>query len=476
MLNNISFQLNENEQLLITGASGSGKTMLAKVLAEKISFNGDIVFYKNGSQINPTITLVEQHYNFNQLSNDRIFYYQQRYTGFDAAEAITISKALAEYPQQEVEKLLQQFNLEKHKNAPLQQLSSGEYKKSQLVKALLQQPDILILDEPFVGLDIHTRQQLQLQLDALIKAGVKIIIICQPRDIPAFVTHVAKLKNGKLIQFSSIEDVDLQIVKPTAQTVQKPVPRYHIAESFAYIVRMQNVTVSYSGKHILKHINWEIKQGEKWLLRGPNGAGKSTLLSLINADNPQAYLNDIVLFDWKRGSGETIWDIKKNIGYVSPELQWYFEKNTSVLQAVASGIFDTIGLTHKLTTPQQKTVNRWLEAFGLTAVTNHQFASLPAGQQRLVLLARAAVKCPPLLILDEPCQGLDEHQKEHFLQLVDHLCENNNCTLIYVSHYANEVPNCIDHVIELSNGMANIMTIDELKKLTPTIKTTLKTA
>lgn len=477
LLNNISFQINKNEQLLITGASGSGKTILAKAFAEKLSFNGEITFNKNGVEIKPTITLVEQHYNFNQLSNDRVFYYQQRYSGFDTNEAITISKDLSIYPQEKVAELLQQFNLQQHKNSPLQQLSSGEYKKSQLVKALLQQPDMLILDEPFVGLDIYTRQQLQLQLDNLIKAGVKIIIICQPRDIPSFVTHVAMLEKGKLIAFSKIDNTEIKTAKNKIAFATYPVPPYHVAENFSYIVRMQNVSVRYGEAQILKQINWEVKQGEKWLLSGPNGAGKSTLLSLINADNPQAYLNDITLFDKRRGTGESIWDIKKNIGYVSPELQWYFDINTTIFQAIASGLFDTIGLTHQLNTVQQSTVNNWIESFGLTNYKDRLFSTLSAGQQRLVLLARAAVKNPPLLILDEPCQGLDEQQKAHFLHLVDTICQNSHCTLIYVSHYNNEIPCCINYMLELNSGHGTITTFNTNKTiLQPTIKTKLETA
>ncbi len=225
---------------------------------------------------------------------------------------------------------------------------------------------------------------------------------------------------------------------------------------FENAVLMKNATVSYGSKTILHNINWQVKRGEKWLLRGHNGAGKSTLLSLINGDNPQAYKNEIYLFDKRRGSGESIWDIKQKTGYVSPELHAFFDKGTTCYNAVASGFFDTIGLFKKLTAHQQTLVQQWLDFLQLSSLQTKPLSTLSSGTQRLVLLARALVKNPPLLILDEPCQGLDDDQKDSFVHLVNDLCERLNKTLIYVSHYENEIPSCIDHVLELNMGRQKV--------------------
>src|SRR5688572_13384763 len=121
---------------------------------------------------------------------------------------------------------------------------------------------------------------------------------------------------------------------------------------------MKKVSVQYGDKIILDEVNWKVMKGERWLLSGPNGAGKSTLLSLITADNPKAYANSIFLFGKKRGSGESIWDIKKKIGFISPELHLFFDQGTSCFDVIASGLFDTIGLFRQLSAAQQRSEER----------------------------------------------------------------------------------------------------------------------
>lgn len=221
---------------------------------------------------------------------------------------------------------------------------------------------------------------------------------------------------------------------------------------FSHIIRMEKVHVRYGDKMILDNIDWTVKPGECWLLSGPNGAGKSTLLSLITADNPQAYANEIYLFDRKRGTGETIWDIKKNIGYLSPELLLFFENSSSVFDAVASGLFDTIGLFRQVTDQQTQSIYHWLELLGIKSIARKRLHELSQGEQRKVLLARALIKNPPLLILDEPCQGLDDETEQELISLIDAICSKSGKTLVYVTHYANRRPQCIDKFIQLEKG------------------------
>jgi molybdate transport system ATP-binding protein len=193
-------------------------------------------------------------------------------------------------------------------------------------------------------------------------------------------------------------------------------------------------------------------KGERWCLSGPNGAGKSTLLSLINADNPQAYANEIYLFDKRRGKGETIWDIKKRIGYVSPELHLFFDASVTTFDAIASGLFDTIGLFRSVNQEQADTVKAWMKLLNLEELSNRLLHSLPLGKQRFVLLARALVKNPPLLILDEPAQGLDEEQAALFKNIIEQICRHSDKTLIYVTHLKSEIPSCVRNFIQLEKG------------------------
>jgi molybdate transport system ATP-binding protein len=217
---------------------------------------------------------------------------------------------------------------------------------------------------------------------------------------------------------------------------------------------MVNVNVQYGDRSILKNISWEVKKGERWSISGPNGAGKSTLLSLITGDNTKAYANEIYLFDKRRGSGESIWDIKKKIGYVSPEMHVYFDYTATCFETVASGLFDSIGLFRALTAAQRDQVNQWVALFHLEAVQNKLLSLLSAGEQRLVLLARALVKNPPLLILDEPCQGLDQEHVQQFRLIIDDICRMFDTTLLYVSHYKEEIPECVTHFMQIEEGEA----------------------
>lgn len=481
VLDDISFVLNNNEHLMITGVSGSGKTLLAKAIAGKIFHEGTIAFHDmNGNAAQPHIIMVDQHYHFKNRSNVSTFYYQQRFNSMDSQDAATVLEELQNCaPAVETRhalssntqtrhalSLLEKFDMAHRIDAPLLQLSSGEHKRFQIIKALLQKPDVLILDEPFVGLDIETRKKLKSLINELAANGTTFIIICDPSDTPSAITHVAYLQDGHLKEFAPAKSFDFLPAVASTSVAKKVVPAETLATDFSTTIEMKNVSVKYGEKQILQNIDWKVNRGEKWLLKGHNGAGKSTLLSLITGDNPQAYANEIYLFDKRRGSGESIWDIKKNIGYVSPELQWYFDNTVNCFQAVASGLFDTIGLFKHINKEQEEQVNKWLDYFELTAYKSKLLSALSASQQRLALLARAMVKNPPLLILDEPCQGLDQLQKNNFIELVDALCEDDQRTLIYVSHYAEEVPAAVNKMILLEHGKATIQEYPQKNLLT----------
>jgi molybdate transport system ATP-binding protein len=327
----------------------------------------------------------------------------------------------------------------------------------QLAEALLSKPSLLVLDNPFTGLDTAGRKILHGIIDSITGEGIHVILITSADELPESITHVAVLENGKFISTGKKEDyhsppVDVKETQPSFTTEQlNKIKRTEPAE-FIDAIKMVNVCISYGNKIILDNINWEVKKGECWNISGPNGAGKSTLLSLINADNPQAYANEIYLFDKKRGKGESIWDIKRLIGYVSPELHLFFEQYSICFDIIASGLFDTIGLFRQLNESQHRLVEYWLDLLQLIPMRNKPLFQLSLGEQRMVLLARALVKNPPLLILDEPSQGLDEEQSAYFKNLVDQLCSHFNTTLLYVSHYEKDIPTCVTKYLRLENG------------------------
>lgn len=446
-LDNLHLTIHKGEQWAIAGPSGSGKTTLAEVLAGQVFFAGECMARFDGG-----VQLVSQQHRFKNLSNTSNFYYQQRFNASESEDSCTVKEVLEGLadPWGWIELL----HLPPLMDEPLLQLSNGENKRLQIAKALLQSPALLVLDNPFLGLDVEGRATLNAALNLICEKGIHVVITVTTGDLPDCITHVAVLENGRLQQPLQ-RTAYLQLHKAVdAVSVQLPsyLLRNRTVASYTSIIRMENVSVRYGEKLILDQINWEVKPGECWNISGPNGAGKSTLLSLVTADNPQAYSNTIFLFDRKRGSGESIWDIKSKMGFVSPELHLYFDQTSTCFDVIASGLFDTIGLFRRLSGAQEEMVEQWLQTLGLTGARHKRLAGLPAGQQRLTLLARALIKNPPLLVLDEPTQGLDAVQVKGFLALVNEICRNCGTTLLYVSHYSNEMPSVIEHYLRLEGG------------------------
>ena len=455
VIDEVSFSVPAGGHLAIVGPAGSGKTTLALALAGRLFVSGEVIFSADHKD---RIVWVEQEHHFRNLSNTSNFYYQQRFNSMDAEDALTV----AEYLGQDIagNELLKPFRIDLLLEKPLIQLSNGENKKVQISKALLAEPKVLILDQPFVGLDVNARAFLHERINELAASGIMIILVTQPHEIPACITEVVSLAKGHKATVTTRSAFDQQLAATkehrkkhalNGSLLDRLVNKAN-SDSFEFIVKMKNVNISYGDKKILQSIDWEVKPGDCWLLSGPNGAGKSTLLSLITADNPQAYANEICLFDKRRGSGETIWDIKKRIGYLSPELLLFFDNSNSVFEAVASGLFDTIGLFRQVSDEQMELIYHWLELLGIKALGRKRLNELSAGEQRKALLARALIKNPPLLILDEPCQGLDDETEEELINLIDVICRKGNRTLIYVTHYANRRPECIDKLMRLENG------------------------
>ena len=226
-------------------------------------------------------------------------------------------------------------------------------------------------------------------------------------------------------------------------------PYAHEAYDSDEVVRLNRVSIRYGDRTILQDLDWTVRRGERWALSGENGAGKSTLLSLVCADNPQSYACDIRLFGRKRGSGESIWDIKRHIGYVSPEMHRAYQKNLPARDIVASGLHDSIGLYRRPAPGEVETCAWWMEVFGVGGLAARSFLHLSSGEQRLCLLARAFVKDPELLILDEPLHGLDTRNRRRVRAVIEAFCHRRGKTLVMVTHYEDELPPCIDHRLHL---------------------------
>jgi molybdate transport system ATP-binding protein len=442
VLSDISFEIASDECLAIVGPMGSGKTTLAKALSGRLFRKGDVWF--QGS----FVLFVEQQHHFKNRSNISEFYMQQRYNSSDSEDSYTVREELGEL---DVAEWVSVFGLEPLIDKPLLQLSNGENKRLQIVKALGQQPDWLLLDNPYLGLDVKGRAILSAGLAQLKAKGIRFILFLSGGDVPEFVTNVYHLSGQypiiPMLKHGAIKYTDNPMLQH-GEEKNNPWLKPGDVGDFP-IVSLRNVTIRYGSKTILDQFSWTINRGERWVLKGPNGAGKSTLLSLITADNPQSYSQDISLFGRQRGSGESIWDIKRNIGYVSPEMHLYFKETGTCFAVVASGLFDLLGVTRKVNAEQTEAVMRTLSKFGLEHLSERSFHTLSTGEQKMILIARAFVKNPPLLILDEPCQGLDQEQVNLLKGVIDELAANTDMTLIFVSHYSEDVPESVDKELSL---------------------------
>ncbi len=312
----------------------------------------------------------------------------------------------------------------------LRTFSSGERKKAFLKYCINQNPDFIILDNPMDHLDLHSRKELHIQLEELGKNITLIQIINRSTDLLPFISNKRQINDNSFV-LNSLDSIS-NTRTFSLKAVPKPITTIEYTDTV--LIQMNNLKVSYDEKPILNNINWTIKKGEFWQLIGPNGSGKSTILSLITGDNPKGYGQDLYLFGKKKGSGESIWDIKKNIGQFSTAMMDLFQKNHTVEQMILSGFFDSIGLYIQPSTLQIKLMHEWLDFLNMNHLKKTVFINLSVGQQRAIMIIRAVLKNPPLLILDEPTEGLDDENVVLVTQLIAHLAKETNIAIIFVSH------------------------------------------
>ena len=468
----VNFEACEGEHIAIVGPNGGGKSMFVDMIVGRHPLVMHDPYYDFSPSNKPMVSDNIKYITFRDTyggDNDRTYFLQQRWNQLEIDESTPIVRdKLEEAYQMAGEDTPERRALQKHiyelfhmehlldKYTIL--LSSGELRKFKLASTLFAEPRVLIMDNPFIGLDADTRDQLKELLKTLSseRALQIILVLSKSDDIPDFITHVVEVKDMKVLPKQTKEEylkmrqpVPDHILSPELEQAIVDLPyserEYHNEE----VVKMNKVRIQYGERIILQDLDWTVLNGERWALSGQNGAGKSTLLSLVCADNPQSYACDIVLFGNPRGSGESIWDIKKHIGYVSPEMHRAYQRNMPAIRIVASGLKDSVGLYVKPSEEDYNICRLWLNIFGLEGKEEAPFLQLSSGEQRLVLLARAFVKDPELLILDEPLHGLDNMNRRLVKDVIETYCERLNKTLIMVTHYKEELPRCIDHSIYL---------------------------
>lgn len=487
----VNLEILADEQIAIVGPNAGGKSRLVDIITGRYPLLMNEVRYDFTPSPLKMVSDNIKYISFRDSygDNDSSYYYQQRWNQHDIDENTPTAGQILEETFLKVdqnnyytlnekeketahirrltlkEKLYKMFHLETLLDKYIILLSSGELRKFQLTKTLLSDPRILIMDNPFIGLDAETRNQLSELLRTLTtETGLQVILVLsKTNDIPDFITHVIPVddltvgdkqpRESYLATLSGthLSETESERIKQLLQYPEKTdLP--DLTDKDGCILKFNKVNIKYGNRTILKDLDWTVRKGEKWALSGENGAGKSTLLSLVCADNPQSYACDIELFGHKRGSGESIWEIKKHIGYVSPEMHRAYLKDLPAIDIITSGLNDSVGLYVHPRPEQRQTCEWWMNLFGIGHLKDRTFLKLSSGEQRLCLLARAFVKDPELLILDEPLHGLDDRNRELVRNIINEFCSKDNKTLVMVTHYKEELPPVITHHLFLKKN------------------------
>lgn len=441
------WSVTESDAWGIIGTNGSGKTVLSRLFAGDVRLSeGDV-------------SGLPDHVLYVSLEAQRELIERERHEDeSDLMDRMDIGTLVSEllHPVDEVQDWIDKLRLGHLLEQGFRSLSTGESRKVLLVDAIRRKPELLILDEPLEGLDAESRELLEEALSDLHASGQRMLWVANRLDeLPHWVTHLAFVHDANLLIQGARDEVLnaaevhalMHFDKPLSD-FPPPLTDYRLADSEP-LVRMVNTRIQYGERMLFDGLSWTVMPGQHWALTGPNGSGKTSLLQLITGDNPQCYRNELYLFGMKRGSGETIWDIKKHIGLVSSSLQWEYRATTNVLTTVISGLYDSIGLYQAAGDGDRRLAEQWLEIVGLHHKANQSLHHLSYGEQRLVLIARALIKQPPLLILDEPCQGLDDPSREMVLAFIRRLSEQQRITLLYVTHHATEIPAGVSHHLRL---------------------------
>lgn len=446
-------ELRSAERWAFVGANGSGKSSLARALS------GDLALLSG-----------ERHSDYQRVSRLSLEQlqklvgqeWQRNNTDLLSEGEEDTGRTTAEIIQQDIcdpalcDELAGRFGIAHLLARRFKYLSTGETRKTLLCQALMARPDLLILDEPFDGLDVTSRAQLADMLRVLADPSMTLVLVLNRfDDIPDYMDNVGILVDcaltctgdratllaealvAQLAHAESLAGIRLPETEIPGQKAALPAD--------LPLITLRNGVVSYQDRPILHQLDWEVLPGQHWQIVGPNGAGKSTLLSLVTGDHAQGYSNDLTLFGRRRGSGETIWDIKRHIGYVSSSLHLDYRVSASARSVILSGFFDSIGVYQAVSDRQRLLTRQWLQLLGLEAAAEAPFHGLSWGQQRLVLIARALVKHPALLILDEPLQGLDPLNRQLVRRWIDVLIGEGETQLLFVSHHAEDAPGCITH-------------------------------
>lgn len=434
----------------VVGKNGSGKSTLGNVIAKGRYAYGNRLKFADGISRVKMLTFTDIH----SFTGIDVQYYNQRMEATANEYVPSVGDIFkGKLESREWKKYSEVFRLRDIEEKKINYLSSGELRKLLIINALCDQPDLLILDNPYIGLDAESREDFDEAMVMLRDNGVSVVfLLCDSNDVPEYVDSIIDMEECRIGYPASAKGGNGAHMANMSDGANMDLPeriKPRMYENCDVVFSIKDGHARYGDKIIFENFNWTVRRGECWALHGPNGSGKSLLLSMVCADNPQGYANAITLFDRRRGTGESIWEIKDAIGYVCPEMQLYFKSNDSVKEIIIQGMRNSLNRYIKTTPEENEAAKEWMKVLEISHLSDRKFSELSSGEQRIVMLARALAKQPELMVLDEPLHGLDGDHKRRIKKIISELVEKNGATLIYVSHYIAEVPECVKYFKEI---------------------------
>lgn len=420
----------------VVGRNGGGKTSLAASLTESGQFTRSALV-----SFEIEDALLER-----EIREDDTDFLDRIDPGRSVAELIQEVCPIGE----SIDELVTELGLSALVDRGLRLLSTGERRRVVLARALIKSPELLILDEPFDGLDQEFRVHLRYLFEELSEKMTLVIVANRLSDLDGLVSHLACVDRGELLLSGPREEVEgndlfKQLMELSDERISIPARKQDRMEREGSLISMKNVTVIHGGCEIISSFDWQVEPGQNWKISGPNGCGKSTLVNLVSGDHPQCYSNDVTVMGMRRGNGESVWDIKSHLGIVSPALHQQYRVGSPALSVVLSGFYDSVGIYRKPEPAHVAVAKEWLSVVGMSGQEKQLFRSLSYGQQRLLLIARALVKQPPILILDEPCQGLDPLNRALVLNVIDRIASTGLTQILYITHEHEDHLDCVTH-------------------------------
>lgn len=451
-----SLAIDEPGIYLVAGRNGAGKSLLLAALAG----HGKVV---KGQRDCPA-SLAE----VSVLQQQALITQEKQKDSADILDVIatptTVSELLAKtnenFDQHPLyDQLLRLLRLENLLQQGFLSLSTGETRKVMIMMAWLSKASLIVLDEPFEGLDAQAVKDFsqflmsQQQASLLITAN-KLADI--PNNINARLLVMDKLeitwRANTTLSYDAIRQQLSTWFALHSDDILLPPPLVAKADTLPEeLIKLNKGFVRFEERTVFENLDFTLNAHEHWQIEGPNGSGKTCLLQMFTGDNPHCYTNDLTMFGIKRGTGESIWDIKQHIGIMSNALHMQYKVNASLEHVILSGFYDSIGLYSTPTPQERELAEKWLTVLGLVDKKATPFQSLSFGDQRLILIARSMVKHPAILILDEPCNGLDEFNRAKTQKLIEKIVDEGKSTVLYVTHSADEKINGINNTLSLAD-------------------------